>query len=45
MGTGNYWYDYAGVDLNGDGIGDTPYVLVDEGVQDNYPLMEPCVTT
>ncbi len=46
---GNYWSDYAGVDLmsgpgqdlpGADGIGDTPY-LIDAGSQDNYPLMEP----
>ncbi|MHA2035792.1 MAG: NosD domain-containing protein [Promethearchaeota archaeon] len=23
--TGNYWYDYSGIDNNDDGIGDTPY--------------------
>jgi parallel beta-helix repeat protein len=35
---GNYWGDYAGVDLDDDGIGDAPYVI--EGVnQDNCPLM------
>ncbi|MDT8783160.1 MAG: right-handed parallel beta-helix repeat-containing protein [Candidatus Bathyarchaeota archaeon] len=36
----NYWSDYKGADANGDGIGDTPYV-VDEYNQDNRPLMEP----
>jgi parallel beta-helix repeat protein len=35
---GNYWSDYAGADLNHDGIGDTPYTI-DADNQDNYPLM------
>ncbi|MFW6117077.1 MAG: right-handed parallel beta-helix repeat-containing protein [Thermoproteota archaeon] len=37
---GNYWDDYNGIDANGDGVGDTPYVI-DEYNQDNYPLMSP----
>ena len=36
----NYYSDYNGTDTDGDGIGDTPYVINDEN-QDNYPLMEP----
>ncbi|UCG69311.1 MAG: right-handed parallel beta-helix repeat-containing protein [Thermoplasmata archaeon] len=37
---GNYWDDYTGSDGNGDGIGDTPYVI-DSNSRDNYPLMTP----
>jgi hypothetical protein len=44
---GNYWSDYAGLDvkngsnqdqLGSDGIGDTPYIIY-ENNKDNYPLM------
>ena len=37
---GNYWSDYNGSDVNGDGIGDTPYFLYENNT-DNYPLMKP----
>jgi len=37
---GNFWSDYNGTDSNGDGIGDTPYVIGDNNI-DNYPLMTP----
>jgi parallel beta-helix repeat protein len=41
---GNYWSDYIGVDYNGDGIGDTPYII-DENNRDNYPLTSPYKAT
>jgi parallel beta-helix repeat protein len=46
---GNYWSNYTGADsksgayqnqTGSDGIGDTPYVMVSNNV-DNYPLMKP----
>lgn len=39
---GNYWNDYAGVDSNHDGIGDTSYII-DANNTDNYPLMTPYI--
>jgi hypothetical protein len=35
---GNYWSDYAGVDLNHDGIEDSWYDVADNAT-DHYPLM------
>jgi parallel beta-helix repeat protein len=35
---GNYWSEYNGTDSNGDGIGDTPYIIDSNNV-DHYPLM------
>lgn len=36
---GNYWRNYSGADVNGDGIGDTPYII-NTSNQDRYPLIE-----
>jgi len=35
---GNYWSNYNGTDSDGDGIGDTPYII-DANNTDHYPLM------
>ncbi len=37
---GNHWGDYTGIDKNHDGIGDTPYEVPNDNM-DNYPLMNP----
>jgi parallel beta-helix repeat protein len=36
---GNYWSDYNGSDLDGDGVGDTPYRVDATNESDRYPLM------
>ena len=41
---GNFWSDYNGEDANHEGIGDTPYILNANNI-DNYPLMQPYSST
>jgi len=36
---GNYWSDYSGVDINGDGFGDTPYNITGGFNKDYLPLV------
>ena len=38
---GNYWDDYNGIDVNKDGIGDTPYDIAGTGnAKDNFPIVQ-----
>jgi parallel beta-helix repeat protein len=37
--SGNYWDKYRGTDPDGDGVGNTPY-FIDDDYLDEYPLME-----
>ena len=37
---GNFWSNYNGTDLFGDGVGDVPYII-NENNKDRYPLINP----
>jgi len=40
-GKGNYWDDYTGVDVDGDGVGESPYnISGSSNSQDRYPLTD-----
>ena len=40
LSKGNYWDDYKGIDLNGDGIGEGSYTIDSDNI-DRYPYMKP----
>ena len=46
---GNFWSNYNGTDIDGDGIGEEPYLILtlhldgEHFDSDNYPLMEPTI--